>query len=158
MEPNLVVVAVVIAMIVTAALILNVEVKDFARRWMEKEEPLPQLNRVEEYVEAYIAEHTTPEMIQRRIKEKQEKIEWKAEYEDACSKGELFKIRKRLDKGEETDGNILNIIRLLEKRHGWDDPRTQEAVQYHQRIMLNSQWHSAISRLNNKQKFYEGND
>lgn len=136
------VVAITVSLMVAT---LHYSVIDFARR-MEKTVPLPQIDCLEEKVDDYIEEHYKEP--QRYSDNLDARADWTQAYNDLEEDIATRKLIEKLPYGSTVEGDILSVIRALESRYGFDHPRTQQAVKFHERKMGN--WKQAALNWDRK--------
>lgn len=108
---------------------------------IEKEAPLPQIDRIEELVEEHIASHRGAMTITNSDSQLQK--DWQNEFDKIVEDAEFEKLKAKLPfdtTGLTREGSVLLIIQLMEKRYGFYHPKTQEAIRFHEANM--KRWHN----------------
>lgn len=107
---------------------------------IEKEAPLPQINRIEELIEEHIASHRGAMTITNS--DFQLHREWQKEFDTYIEDAKFEELKAKMPfdtTGLTKEGSVLKIIQLMEKRYGFYHPKTQEAIRFHEANM--KRWH-----------------
>jgi hypothetical protein len=120
----------------------------YSGRPVRKEPPLPAIDQLDELVADYLIEHHHGFSIsQKALSNYDEHMEWQLEFNKVLNEAETAMFMKQYSKEiypEYTydhivpESEILSVIRALTNRLGYDHPKTQKVVKWHQDRM--SRW------------------
>lgn len=129
---------------------------DIAKWWRKRdsEPPLPKINQIDKYVEEYIwGQGRQPGYSPKRKVHHEDHMDWMLEYNALVSKLETARFYKQyMDRPiadapalgyeiptafrpETFEKSLLEQIQALTARYGFDHPRTQRVVEFHQERM-----------------------